>query len=249
MGRVKIGAGFRNALASGPDTGLEHQRRLWAHFQTSAPETFEGARPRLDYLLSRIDRLKRGIGPHVLNVGAGEGYFEDKAARKGWRIHAVDPDQGTVRRLRARGVPAWPGLIEQLPFRAGRFEFVVASEVLEHLDDRQLRAGLEEIHRVLAAGGWFLGTVPYAEDLSLNRVLCPHCGHVFHRWGHCRAFDRPELQRVLQTIFRKVRIRRRAFVAFRGGGLLGAGQGLVRLLLGRLGARIASTNLYFLAQR
>ncbi len=234
---------------SGAGTELERQRRLWSHFQTSAPETFEGARPRLSYLLGQIDRLKRGGAPRVLNVGAGEGFLEEKAAQRGWRIHTVDPDQDTVKRLRARDLEACPGLVEQLPFRDQRFEFVVASEVLEHLDDRQLTAGLAEIGRVLAPGGWLLGTVPYAEDLSLNHVLCPQCGHVFHRWGHRRAFGRAELQRALLPIFGTVHIRRRAFVAFKGAGLLGLGENLVRILLARLGARIASTSLLFLAQR
>lgn len=55
-----------------------------------------------------------------------------------------------------------------LPFKAGTFDIVVATEVLEHLDDpaRTLR----EVHRVLRPGGRFLMTTPNAEALPY-RVL------------------------------------------------------------------------------
>ncbi len=228
---------------------LKGQERVWAHFQTSSPETFEGARPRLDRILRDIGRKKGQAGAGLLNIGAGEGYLEARARKMGWQIHCLDPDPGSVAGLRRRGIPASQGYIQAMPFAEAEFSFVVASEVLEHLAAAELRAGLAEVRRVLQPGGWLLGTVPYAENLKLNEVLCPQCGHLFHRWGHRQSFDEAHLARVLGREFANVRIRRRAFVSPAGRGPLGLLEDLVRVLLARAGARIASTRLYFEASK
>ena len=166
-----------------------HQSRIWAYFQNSAPESFSAARPRLDFLLRQIARRAQGDYPRVLNVGAGSGYFERRARDRGWKIHTLDPDESTIGRLGAEGIAAHCGAIEQAALPSDHFDFVVASEVLEHLDHDQRRAGIAQVARLLRPGGWFLGTVPYCEDLAANQVVCPACGERFHRWGHQTAFE------------------------------------------------------------
>jgi SAM-dependent methyltransferase len=223
--------------------------KIWAHFQKSYPDTFEGAEPRLGYILRDIFRKTEAPVPRVLNIGAGNGFFEASAQQRGWDIHALDPDEQTVDTLSAKNIKAYRGGIEKMPFDDGAFDFVVASEVLEHLKDDPLDSGIKEVFRVLNDRGYFIGTVPYCEDLSMNVVVCPRCEAHFHRWGHEQSFDADALKARLSVHFPDIRIKRKAFVRFGGHGLWGIFEGMVRIVLAKYGVRIASTNLYFVARR
>ena len=50
-----------------------------------------------------------------------------------------------------------------MPFDDGQFDLVLATDVIEHVDDDLL--ALREVHRVLAPGGYALITVPAFESL------------------------------------------------------------------------------------
>jgi SAM-dependent methyltransferase len=227
----------------------DSQNKLWAHFQNKSPETFEDAKPRLDYILRAISRKKISDVLSVLNIGAGNGYFEERAKQSGWEIYSLDPDEITVKRLLEKGIKASKGHIEQMPFCDRSFDFVVASEVLEHLSDNQFRSGIGEIVRVMRNVGWFLGTVPYCENLSLNQVICPRCGEIFHRWGHKRSFDIRAIRDELSQFFSGAVVKRRTFVRFQGRGIAGTVKSAVRLILGTCGAEIASPNIFFVAKK
>lgn len=49
--------------------------------------------------------------------------------------------------------------LKRLPFRAGHFDIVICSHVLEHIDDD--RPAIQEISRVLNPAGWAVIMVPY----------------------------------------------------------------------------------------
>ena len=136
-----------------------------------------------------------------------------------------------------------------MPFSDGNFDFVVASEVLEHLNDDQLESGIKEIIRALCHDGWFLGTVPYCENLLLNQAICPKCGETFHRWGHKRSFDIKIMREELSQFFSSVVVKRKTFVKFQGRGFAGMVKSLIRLILGICGAQIAAPNIFFLARK
>src|SRR5262245_7662169 len=91
------------------------QTRIWRHFQNAAPESFVAARPRLNWLLSQVARRAAEPRPDVLNIGIGDGYFEEQALTRGWTIQSLDPDAEAVARLTAAGIDARVGLIEHLP--------------------------------------------------------------------------------------------------------------------------------------
>jgi SAM-dependent methyltransferase len=225
------------------------QERIWAHFQNQCRESFDGAKPRMDYIIREITRKSIASVPRVLNIGVGNGYFEEAAKRVGWNIYSLDPDEMAIKRLSEIGVKAHKGYIEGIPFDDYSFDFVIASEVLEHLSEEQFHKGIREVVRVTGQGGWFIGTVPYCEDLFLNQVLCPKCEEVFHRWGHKKSFDIKTIRDELSHFFSKVVVNKRAFVALKGQNFVGILEGLVRLILAKCGAKIASTNIYFIARK
>jgi SAM-dependent methyltransferase len=224
------------------------QERIWTHFQNSAPESFDAARPRLDFLIGRI-RKHCTARPVVLNIGVGSGYFERQAARQPWEVHSLDPDARAIASMEGSNVRGHVGFIENIPLASQSCHYVVASEVLEHLTDDQGQHALSEIARILNAGGMFLGTVPYQEDLSAGQVVCPRCGELFHRWGHHRSFSLESVRRELTPYFAVKVLCRTAFVAFQGRGLLGKMKSLLRLVLAKSGQMIAIPSLYWCAAK
>lgn len=224
------------------------QDKIWSHFQNADPESFAAARPRLEYLVGVIARRVKSSRPRVLNIGVGSGHFEQTALARGFEVHSLDPDAVAIERLSQSGVTGHVGYIEQMSLETQQFDAVVASEVLEHLHDEQRAAGLQEIARVLKPGGWFLGTVPYKENLKAGDVVCPCCGALFHRWGHQRSFTLESMRAELEPQFEVRELRRTAFVSFRDRGPFGKLKSLARLLLARAGQMIAIPSIYWAAQ-
>ena len=185
------------------------QDRIWDWYQAEGVSTFSPGRGRLRYLARRLRP-----GARVLNIGVGDGTLEEEATRRGVRMSCVDPSEQAIDAIRRRlslADEARVGYSQDLPFPAGSFHAVVASEVFEHLSDDVLEGSLEEVRRVLVPGGTLLGTVPACEDLSAQVVMCPDCGHRFHRWGHVQSFDEVRLRHLLGAHFGVQAIRRRSF--------------------------------------
>lgn len=232
-------------MSTGPS-----QQHIWSHFQSQGAEyVFHASHARHAALLRKIRGLAGTTKPVVLNVGIGDGNLERQIQALGWTACSLDPDAECARKLAEQGIDARAGFIQAIPFDDGQFDFVVASEVLEHLTETERQAALSEISRTLKPGGYFLGTVPYQEDLDLNVTVCPECRHVFHRWGHTTSFDQPKVRAELTPLFRVVTCTRTAFVDFQRRGARGKLKSLARLILAKFGAAIAMPNILFIAQR
>jgi SAM-dependent methyltransferase len=232
-------------------TDASHNDPIWSYFQNEAPHVFGSghAHPRLEFLIRQIERLARTPRSSLLNIGIGDGHLEKSAHERGWSVSALDPSLESVSRLCALGVSAKVGRIEDIPFPETEFDFVIASEIFEHLTADQRKQGLTEIRRVLKPRAYLLGTVPYRELLADNLAICPRCKEVFHRWGHAVSFDIPTIRQELSAHFDDVRCRKTAFVEFKRRSLRGKMKGLARLLLAKCGAAIAVPNIYFLARK
>jgi SAM-dependent methyltransferase len=232
-------------------TGYD-QRKMWAFHQNENVDSFSGAAPRLQGLARAAFRLARRQGitsPAVLNIGVGNGHFEELILRGGGNAYCVDPDERALTRLAEKGVKCHVGSIEHLPFAEKALDVVVISEILEHLDDVERSNGLAEIRRILKPGGYVIGTVPYREPLQQSTTICPHCGEVFHRWGHKKTFDLADMAQELEPHFRIKLVTRTAFVSFSRGSMLALAKSVVRYVLAKFGEAIAVPSIYFVAQK
>lgn len=187
------------------------QTKIWDYFQNeeATGDAFAGARTRYEFLSRHI---KPGMS--VLNIGVGRGGLEAILLQKGAVVSCLDPSEKSIENLRklfSLGDHARVGFSHAMPFADHQFDVVVMSEVLEHLNDEVLRATLGEVMRVLKLGGRFIGTVPADETLLVNQVVCPHCGELFHRWGHIQTFSRSRLTQMLGSCFDKVVLSRHFF--------------------------------------
>lgn len=223
---------------------------IWTHFQGEGKAYgFTGSHGRHAHLLRMIERFAAGGSPVVLNVGIGDGNFEREALRRGWSVASLDPDEDAIQAISTAGVRGQVGSITCMPFADDSFDFVVASEVLEHLTADERSLALREIARTLKSGGRLLGTVPLQEDLALSRTVCPQCNHVFHRWGHTTSFGLESMRVELAAVFGEVTCYRAALVEFAGRSFRGKLKSTIRWVLGRFGAAIAVPSLVFIARK
>jgi ubiquinone/menaquinone biosynthesis C-methylase UbiE len=93
----------------------------------------------------------------VLELGAGTGKLTEALVALGHEVHATDPDDAMLARLRARlpDVPTSVAPAEELPAPDAAYDVVVAGQAFHWFD--QDRA-LGEIARVLRPGGRFVVT-------------------------------------------------------------------------------------------
>ena len=225
------------------------QELIWDYFQNNdaVGDTFINARPRYEYLAQQI-----ASGMRALNIGVGRGGLEAILVEKGVVASCLDPSEHAIDSLRkqyALGDRAQVGFSQAMPFQDSQFDVVVMSEVLEHLADDVLTATLVEARRVLKPGGRFIGTVPADENLLENRVMCPHCGEPFHRWGHLQSFSEGRLGSLLAQQFDSVALSRHFFGDVRTLNWKGRISRLVKQILVRLGVTGNGETLFFSASK
>ncbi len=223
------------------------QEKTWQYFQGGGIQNFDEAVPRLEYLYKRARKYNRGRQLQALNIGVGNGCLERRCQGVGWTVSALAPDEDAIGNLVKDGIDGHVGQIENMPFETNTFDVVFCSEVLEHLSDNQLAAGLTEIKRLLKLDGILIGTVPYRENLNESLVICPDCGKKFHRWGHQQSFDKECLAKTfIQAGMIPLSIQTYAFPVYSKSLPLNRLRQSVRWVLGRLGSGHVYTNLLFL---
>jgi ubiquinone/menaquinone biosynthesis C-methylase UbiE len=130
----------------------------------------------------------------VLDLGSGNG----------WLIERQNPEQRAVtvcvdlgitnlKKIRSRlgtHVLAVVADAQHLPFGDGVFSCVIASEVLEHLNEPE--EALQETARVLRSGGRCVITTPYRE--VLRHYLCVHCNRPTPANAHLHSFNEDVLE-------------------------------------------------------
>ena len=135
-------------------------------------------------VLRELAAVPRG---RLLEIGSGAGDLLVHLAAAGFEPHCVETSpearEETARRLRRHGVAARPAAaLEEID---GRFDLVVACEVLEHVRDDE--AALSAWAARLESAGRLLLTVP----------AHPRRFGASDEWaGHFRRYDRTDLERL-----------------------------------------------------
>ncbi len=133
-----LGCGFVYASSdAGPEDYLARYQKNWIY---SAPQRIKPGTAPVPHgpLADRANRFLPQIPPHgtLVDIGAGSG---DLLATTGLlrpdiRLIAIDPDPRCIDILRAQGIDAWQGTLDDLPASLQQqADAVILSHVLEHL--------------------------------------------------------------------------------------------------------------------
>lgn len=106
------------------------------------------------------------------STGANLRLLRDLGCR---RVVGLEPSVEAIRFCESKGLgPVREGDVCAMPFSDANFDFVLATDVIEHVEDDG--RALAEIYRVLAPGGYLLLTVPafkslwgLQDDVSLHK--------------------------------------------------------------------------------
>ena len=168
-------------------------------------------------LTADYDRLGLRSGDLVLDLGCGFGRHAYEALRRGASVVACDLGVDELRQVRAiAGVMHDAGHVgptevgvgtvvletangdaQRLPFADGAFDRVIASEVMEHIDDDD--TAMAELTRVLRPGGTIAVTVPslFPEKVCWSLSEDYHAPKV--AGGHVRIYRRQQIVAMLRA--------------------------------------------------
>jgi len=139
-----------------------------------------------------VDLLRGAAGARagslrILDYGCGTGGNTSAYASLGVVV-GVEPDSAAVRLARERGGARYCRTAgTQLPFRQGAFDAVMASDVLEHIEDDF--EAVSEIARVLRPGGTAIISVPAHQWLFSEHDAALH---------HFRRYSKAAIRNVLE---------------------------------------------------
>ncbi len=125
--------------------------------QPCSGNTFRRNRSGIEHCYATVSsRLGHG---KILDVGCGDGLLLDKLASHERELHGIDMSDNEVSKAKTRlpGAAISCGDVRNLPYPSGSFDYVICTDVLEHIQDDAVPA---ECYRVLKTGGTALFSVP-----------------------------------------------------------------------------------------
>ncbi|MCW8985099.1 MAG: class I SAM-dependent methyltransferase [Thermoanaerobaculales bacterium] len=144
-------------------------------------------------ITSRLERLVPGTRLH-LECAAGVGSLSLTLAGSGHTVISADLSLRSLRVLATRAESAGTAErvlpvaadIQNLPFASETFASATSAETLEHIPGHE--EAVAELARVLASGGWLIGTVPAG----------PRQWSDWDDWaGHLRRYSAAEMKGIL----------------------------------------------------
>jgi ubiquinone/menaquinone biosynthesis C-methylase UbiE len=173
-------------------------RGLWTYHQTDNAQNLLMGHPRQDILYKKANKLIEG--GKILEIGFGDGYLLSRLASK-YKGYGADISEKNIEQMKNRIPQVKFNLVDvdgKLPYEDNFFSGFVASEVLEHMDDKELKVCVAEAQRVLIPGGIAIITFPAEEDFKINECFCPSCENKFHKWGHKQYWDKKRVENIFK---------------------------------------------------
>ena len=155
---------------------------------------------RRDAVFDLIRTLRLPTTAAILEIGCSGGPLLQRLRAAGYAdVTGIDVSTTAIELAQARGVPNVAVMDgAALSFASGRFDLIIASDVLEHIENES--RALQEWTRVLRPGGQLLAFVPAHAYLWSAHDVVNH---------HFRRYSRPGLVRALAAA--GLRVQRSSF--------------------------------------
>ena len=160
------------------------------------------------FISKRVEEIVSGFSAYretnrLLEIGFGAGELLRAAARAGWDVEGSEVSRTAAEHVRKEGLKVFCGELSEAGYSNGYFDVVVATELLEHVDDPE--SLVREVVRILRPGGLFWATTPHVDGVS-SRLLGLDWTTVSS--DHLHLFSKKGLTSLLKSAgFRRVRMR------------------------------------------
>lgn len=147
-----------------------------------------------------VAKMLEGCG-HVLEIGCGDAFFTRIVQQHVRRVTAIDFDPVFVADVKARMSTRWDFACLEHDMRVGRFgcfDALYALDVIEHIDQADEAAFLYNCANSMLPDGTAIFGTPSLES--------QHLASQQSREGHVNCKGGPDLKRLLERFFGKVRI-------------------------------------------
>ncbi len=141
-------------------------------------------------------------GKLLLDAGCGTGKFSLAATDRGASVYSLDIGQRLLKKTHEKCSSVLIAAdVQQIPFADESFDFVVSSEVIEHVIEPE--KAIHEMCRVLKRGGYLALTTPnkrwhFAVRIANALKLRPYKGYEnWISWGALRQIIREEGMEIL----------------------------------------------------
>lgn len=150
----------------------------------------------------------------LLDVGCATGFFLSEAEKAGFEVYGIDITKYAVDYCRKQGLKnVFRGTLESVRLSKGKFDVIVALEVLEHLQDP--KEFLVKAFQLLAKGGILLVCVPNRKSLIAR--LMGRFWFGYHNFQHLFVFEPKTISRLVSECgFEIVKIKNSGY----DGGLI-----------------------------
>ncbi len=177
-----------------------------------------------EYIVSQIS-AKKG---RILDVGCGKAWAAKLFCPRGFEVVSMDiSHKNTATALKKYPFDNHTAVVADafsLPFQKNSFDYIIASEIIEHVSSPALF--VERLFASLKPGGKLIVTTPYKEKIKYS--LCIHCNKPTPMHAHLHSFDEkillnlyqsPELKSVKHTVFNnKIPVHLRLHILFQHFG-------------------------------
>jgi len=162
------------------------QKRVWIKYED------EVNKERVEKTIAMIPQV-----PSILEIGCGSGSILNRLSSD--LIVGLDLSRVALEEIIHERVV---GSGDLLPFKDFSFDAVILAEVLEHLNNTQLRKTLEEVTRV--AHSYVLVSVPSKEMPWETFVKCARCGSSYSPYGHQQYFDEDRVRSLIKSKHQRI---------------------------------------------
>jgi 2-polyprenyl-3-methyl-5-hydroxy-6-metoxy-1,4-benzoquinol methylase len=149
---------------------------------------------RYNELLDSFEKYRKTN--NMLDVGCGDGYFLEEAAKRGWRVFGTEFTDEAIAVCTKKTIHMTKGAIQAESYESGFFDVVTSFEVIEHINNPVEETRIYKT--ILRSGGLLYITTPNFN--SISRLMLGPRWNVIEYPEHLCYYTRSTLKRLLMQV-------------------------------------------------
>jgi len=189
----------------------------WTDEQVKNFWDYESQFPEKYFTYTYGERIIDEISPHlhgkktVLDYGTGIGLLIPHLIKNNFEVTGTDFSHDSIELVNSqfKNEKKFKGVyyIDDIMSIEEKYDVIFCIEMIEHVNDHYLDLTFQNFKKLLSEDGIIVITTPNDENLDENKVLCPGCHSVFHRWQHVKSWNTSSLEKAITNFgFKKEKI-------------------------------------------